>query len=116
MIVTSLLKMIKNENLVRPVEFESTTTGLKGRCSTVELRTHLKNRDNLHRPTLSSTLLRKFFGSRGGIRTPNQRINSALRYHCATLEHRHPTPYIIPRQPRKEKIFPPSILLFLKAL
>ena len=26
--------------MVRPVEFESTTTGLKGRCSTVELRTH----------------------------------------------------------------------------
>ena len=26
--------------MVRPVEFESTTTGLKGRCSTIELRTH----------------------------------------------------------------------------
>jgi hypothetical protein len=28
---------------VHPVEFESTTTALKERCSTVELRMHLKN-------------------------------------------------------------------------
>lgn len=28
--------------MVRPVRFELTTTGLKGRCSTVELRTHFE--------------------------------------------------------------------------
>ena len=48
--------------MVRPVEFESTTPGLKGRCSTVELRTHYwKNIDNL------SYFLRLSMGNLAGI-------------------------------------------------
>ena len=40
--VTSLLKILKElKKLVHPVRFELTTTGLKGRCSTIELRMRL---------------------------------------------------------------------------
>ena len=69
--------------MVHPVEFESTTTGLKGRCSTVELRTHLKNTDNLHHPTLPSTILRNFFlAPEEGFEPPTLRLTIA----CSTIE------------------------------
>ena len=66
--VTSLLKILKElKKLVHPVRFELTTTGLKGRCSTVELRMHyLKNkRNSISRPAALSTptLWTRFSGS-----------------------------------------------------
>ena len=45
--------------MVHPVEFESTTNGLKGRCAAVAPRMHLKNTNNLHHPTLPSTIFPK---------------------------------------------------------
>jgi len=47
--------------MVHPVEFESTTNGLKGRCAAIAPRMHLKNTNNLHHPTLPSTIFRNFF-------------------------------------------------------
>ena len=69
--------------MVRPVEFESTTTGLKGRCSTVELRTHLKNRDKIHHLSPQSTIFpKKSLAPEEGFEPPTLRLTAA----CSTIE------------------------------
>ena len=69
--------------MVRPVRFELTATALKERCSTVELRTHLKNRDNLHEPLPPSTVFpKKVLAPEEGFEPPTLRLTAA----CSTIE------------------------------